>query len=427
MPIIMELARSGLPQLMAKIGELMCGRYKNKIVMRIGDDYKRIAVDTSCSETAFLAIAKYVSEKSTPTSSLYVDKSSNKKETVIHPLTGKYVSYTQRESYLIPKSSVYIDGYKITINETENKDKKDNKTVEHSITIESNNSASTIRKHIDSLLTEYMIFKAAHKPMYQVITMPDIAPRIHSSHIEFTSSSDMYHPHKKQITQLLTQYHAQPDRMILLLSGPPGSGKSSIIKIIARHTNYHLLEIDLNSIDDGCFRSAIYNDGGLCVSNNPGIIYVMEDIDAMSDNVLTRENKASRNKDKKAQQESSDSTASVISLKKDVTLSTLLNAFDGIRELPKSIIVMTTNYPERIDPALIRPGRITKHITVSALTAKQCNKLVRSYYSGADTGALRFVDGEFMISTLGQICKNSMGNYDAFLEMLSATRASAGK
>ena len=41
-----------------------------------------------------------------------------------------------------------------------------------------------------------------------------------------------------------------------------------------------------------------------------------------------------------------------------VTFSGLLNAIDGATSTEGRVIFMTTNYPERLDPALIRPGRV---------------------------------------------------------------------
>jgi chaperone BCS1 len=41
-----------------------------------------------------------------------------------------------------------------------------------------------------------------------------------------------------------------------------------------------------------------------------------------------------------------------------LSLSCLLNIFDGILETPGRIIIMTSNYPKKLDRALIRPGRI---------------------------------------------------------------------
>ena len=54
------------------------------------------------------------------------------------------------------------------------------------------------------------------------------------------------------------------------------------------------------------------------------------------------------------------------SLKKDkLNLSGLLNVLDGVVDTPERILIMTTNHPERLDPALIRPGRIDKKILLA--------------------------------------------------------------
>jgi chaperone BCS1 len=41
-----------------------------------------------------------------------------------------------------------------------------------------------------------------------------------------------------------------------------------------------------------------------------------------------------------------------------ITFSGLLNALDGVAAQEGKVLVMTTNHVERLDPALVRPGRI---------------------------------------------------------------------
>ena len=41
-------------------------------------------------------------------------------------------------------------------------------------------------------------------------------------------------------------------------------------------------------------------------------------------------------------------------------LSGLLNILDGVVDTPGRIFIMTSNHPERLDAALIRPGRVDK-------------------------------------------------------------------
>ncbi|KAJ1618158.1 hypothetical protein T492DRAFT_569693, partial [Pavlovales sp. CCMP2436] len=47
-------------------------------------------------------------------------------------------------------------------------------------------------------------------------------------------------------------------------------------------------------------------------------------------------------------------------LKQILNITGVLNVLDGVVDTPNRILVMTTNHPEKLDPALIRPGRIDK-------------------------------------------------------------------
>ena len=53
-------------------------------------------------------------------------------------------------------------------------------------------------------------------------------------------------------------------------------------------------------------------------------------------------------------------------------LSGLLNVLDGVVDTPNRILVMTTNHPEKLDPALIRPGRIDKKLLLGCESALVC-------------------------------------------------------
>src|SRR5258708_34026656 len=57
--------------------------------------------------------------------------------------------------------------------------------------------------------------------------------------------------------------------------------------------------------------------------------------------------------------------------KSGVTLSGLLNVVDGLFSPPGAIFVMTTNHREKLDPALIRPGRIDLQLHITYTTNNQ--------------------------------------------------------
>ena len=64
-----------------------------------------------------------------------------------------------------------------------------------------------------------------------------------------------------------------------------------------------------------------------------------------------------------------------------VTLSGLLNAIDGLMSCcgDERIIVFTTNYKDRIDPALLRAGRMDKHVCLSYCTVSTFKQLAANY------------------------------------------------
>jgi SpoVK/Ycf46/Vps4 family AAA+-type ATPase len=101
-------------------------------------------------------------------------------------------------------------------------------------------------------------------------------------------------------------------------------------------------------------------------------IYIIEDIDAMDSVVLKRSAGGSGSgsvasavaKDPRKAELENFLPASV--LKADevdkLDLATLLNVLDGVRETPGRIIILSTNHPERLDDALLRPGRFDLQI-----------------------------------------------------------------
>jgi len=159
----------------------------------------------------------------------------------------------------------------------------------------------------------------------------------------------------------------------LLFYGEPGCGKTTTIKGILRYTKRHAIIIDLTKVKtceelESIFRSRKFN--GKKFSGKE-LCYILEDCDAFENNIIKkRENAESEKKstEKKSMNEVSDvikfmdkisTTCEKIDRPNDnsLNLSCLLNLLDGIIELNGIMIIMTSNHPEKIDPALIRPGR----------------------------------------------------------------------
>eukprot|EP00588_Corethron_pennatum_P030582 CAMPEP_0194317894 /NCGR_PEP_ID=MMETSP0171-20130528/14576_1 /TAXON_ID=218684 /ORGANISM="Corethron pennatum, Strain L29A3" /LENGTH=758 /DNA_ID=CAMNT_0039074625 /DNA_START=403 /DNA_END=2679 /DNA_ORIENTATION=+ len=69
--------------------------------------------------------------------------------------------------------------------------------------------------------------------------------------------------------------------------------------------------------------------------------------------------------------------------KDDLNLTGLLNTLDGVVDTPGRILIMTTNHPEMLDPALIRPGRIDKKMCLGYMTGDDILGLIGLYFPGA--------------------------------------------
>jgi len=309
------------------------------------------------------------------------------------------------------------------------------------------------------------------------------------------SFASLYFPEKDALLGILEHFtnktgkyaiQGYPHKLGLLLHGPPGTGKTSLIKALAHHTKRSIVNVPLSRINTNQELMDImfdqkYSVQGMEVPIKLGfkdVIFVMEDVDAaskivhrrdggtgfakdMSDQITKQQaegykpgaageapaapslgkrgstdlsssksvdggssgtggaveeqkDEKSKSKNKKDNQEdeededeangglSGDSAmmAAVMasltdsngkegkvngpwkpSSKSDkLDLSGLLNVLDGVVDTPNRILVMTTNHPEKLDPALIRPGRIDKKLLLGYMAPRESCQMVGHYF-----------------------------------------------
>ena len=63
-----------------------------------------------------------------------------------------------------------------------------------------------------------------------------------------------------------------------------------------------------------------------------------------------------------------------------LNLAGLLNVLDGVVDTPDRIIIMTTNHPEKLDAALVRPGRIDRVLHLSNINAEDAKNMMQYYF-----------------------------------------------
>ncbi|GFP85895.1 probable mitochondrial chaperone bcs1 [Phtheirospermum japonicum] len=156
-----------------------------------------------------------------------------------------------------------------------------------------------------------------------------------------------------------------------LLFGPPGTGKSSLIAAMANYLKFDVYDLELTSLR--C-NSDLRR---LLISTGNRSILVVEDIDASID--LSERDSKTKNPPPVMYHYRHDQGPKV-------TLSGLLNFIDGLWSScgDERIIIFTTNHKDKLDPALLRPGRMDVHIHMSYCTP--CGfKLLATNYLGVIT------------------------------------------
>lgn len=140
---------------------------------------------------------------------------------------------------------------------------------------------------------------------------------------------------------------SQPWHRGYLYHGMAGTGKTSVARALANHFDMPLHYLPLGDLEKDADLM------GLVGSIKPKSILLIEDVDAFH---AATQRKVT---------------------KKQTSVAAMLNALDGIWTPHGLVTIMTTNYKEKLDDALIRPGRIDVDEEFTALSAEQAKRLAK--------------------------------------------------
>ncbi|RWR99314.1 mitochondrial chaperone BCS1-like protein [Dinothrombium tinctorium] len=203
------------------------------------------------------------------------------------------------------------------------------------------------------------------RPLSSVLLPSEVTKRLIDDLTEFAKSEDWYIEHGIQY------------RRGYLLYGPAGCGKSSFVKAIAGELGKNICTLSLSS---PCLTDDTLNE--LFNSTPENSIILLEDIDAAF-------------KERK-----SDET--------NITFSGFLNALDGVASTEQRIIFMTTNFLDRLDPALIRPGRVDVKQLIDYPTHEQVEAMFKRFYPECDESLVKqFCD---LVETKNEVSMAALQN-----------------
>jgi hypothetical protein len=209
------------------------------------------------------------------------------------------------------------------------------------------------------------------------------------------------------------------------LCGPPGTGKTSFIKALASYTRRHIVVLSLKIIKTKTHLNQFFHELKYSENNKESIgfdkkIIVIEDIDCAGKVVLQRKSASPSNVDpgdsKTTSGSDSDSFKTEIltevkqmlkshgksksSIDDDdddmhsgfkptimnpydndmLTLDDILNLWDGVRENAGRIMVISSNFYDKLDSALVRPGRIDVTLRLDNATRETIREMYAHYY-----------------------------------------------
>lgn len=168
-----------------------------------------------------------------------------------------------------------------------------------------------------------------------------------------------------------------PYQLGLMLSGLPGTGKTSIIRAIANMTKRHIINVNFSNITTATqLKNLFYNDKIVVYTDTTMSetksyfipidqrLYVFEEVDAIGNILKQRDN----------EQQCSNPI-----VQDELTLGDILTILDGTMEIPGRMFIMTSNHPEVLDRALLRPGRIDLNVKFGYATRALIVEMYEAY------------------------------------------------
>jgi len=273
-----------------------------------------------------------------------------------------------------------------------------------------NNNFKEVLDFIKTCEDVYSASMQTTTPTVFVLNKMDPCPYFECIPFKSTKTFDnMFFPQKENLKQRLDFFQnnrAHYDRLGIpytlgmMFHGQPGTGKTSVIKAIANYTGRHLIIVPMDKVTTVDHLKQLFimeelNQLNISIEKR---LYCFEEIDCGKWKDIVKSRKLTASKPETHHKDTEDHLIQLIDTLRDdkdkkkskatthatpsspITLGDLLEILDGILETPGRMIVMTSNHPEEIDEALLRPGRIDMNIEFKKMTRQDIKSMYELWF-----------------------------------------------